>query len=368
MSKTGKKVILPEITKEKKNSIAHQPAISKISVNHTPVSSEAKSTNNRPKSNIKQINQTNKLNNVNQNKPKLSIGSKINNKDSSNSVINKDADTSKSKILSYSRVGQSKLDASNKTKVIGEIEQENEDERRRTELNAKLDNFILTSAKNKKYKSTLEGNGTEKAFYTKLKDCSKKINITSLSDNKSKEENDKFELVEKSYLDKIREENEVIKKSINEIKDKLKELKLRKFKETGELNCKKFLSDNQDKLKSDNVKELENLVKENENLELINSKLKSLFTGVTVDKNSLYSAVVELLKEFDKKLANEFLTIYHSFNNEGFVFTNKVSEEEKIEKLLGKISLLQYQIEYDKALKKAQDKLDKEIKTTHSEQ
>jgi hypothetical protein len=359
MSKPGKKVVLPQITKEKKNSIAHNPSISKISSNHTPVSSELNKNNTRPKSNIKQSNI------LNPKKPKLSIGSNnINYKDSSNSIVNKDADTSKSKILSYSRLGgQSKLDASNKTKVIGEIEQENEDERRRTELNAKLDNFILTSAKNKKYKSTLENNGIEKAFYTKLKDCSKKININNLSDNKSKEENDKFELVEKSYLDKFREENEVVKRSINEIKEKLKELKLRKFKETGELNCKKFLSDNQDKLKSDNVKELENLIKENDNLELINSKLKSLYTGVTVDKNSIYSAVVDLLKEFDKKLANEFLTIYHSFNNEGFVFTNKVSEEEKIEKLLGKISLLQYQIEYDKALKKAQDKLEKDFKT-----
>lgn len=273
----------------------------------------------------------------------------------------KELDTSKSKIVSFSKIGgTSRLDISNRTKIIGETEVENEEENYRNEMNSKLDALINNSSKNKKYKFTLENNDYEKKLYTKFKECNKKMSNNDLSDNKSKEENDKFELVEKSVLDKLRNENDSILKNINDIKERLKELNIKKFRELGELNCRKYLSDNQEKLKTENIKYNQSLNLQGNYLKTLNEKLRNEFAGVCNDRNSLYNAVVSILKDYDGDCVEEFISTYNAFNNESYIVNNKGDDENKIEKLLGKISLLEYQIEYEKAIKKEMEKKEKE--------
>ena len=71
-----------------------------------------------------------------------------------------------------------------------------------------------------------------------------------------KEEGEKCQLVEKNIVDTYREENAHYKHSIDKLQRAISELKTSLFKTTGENNFVKQASDYQNRLKSDNIKQL----------------------------------------------------------------------------------------------------------------
>ena len=299
--------------------------------------------NNKTNGNAKDKNDKNK----NKNDPKGKLKLKDNKKNEvSNQFENSKRGVSISKIMGQSAI--SKGDGSKIIKAINETEFETEEANNILEMNNKLDIYINSKSKNKVLNNTVENCEIENKIYSKLKEFSKKFDINNLMDKKTKEENERFELVEKDYIDKIRDENEIIQKSINEINDKLKDLKFKKFKETGEFNCKKHMYQKEEKTRKDNTQEIQMLYKENQYLNSQNITLKEELTGAHVDKNSLLNAISTMLKEYNINIYNEFVNKYRTYNNETYLTFNQQSEEEKVEVYLGKINTIENEIENEK--------------------
>lgn len=222
-----------------------------------------------------------------------------------------------------------------------EIKKENDDlaadieeERRLNEKNEKIDKYIMKcseSSKRSKFVSILE---TE--FYQKLKLCSNSINNLSLSD-KSKEETDKFELVEKSYMDQLKVETEEMLLNVKNIEEMHEKIKTQHFKDTAELDFKKYIYEKESKAEKNDV--INKQQAEEEHIKLLEQKkiLSHKLTCAKVERDDVYNTMMYFLRGYNNKLANEFISLYNSYNNESFLSSYINPDQEKIEDLLQQI-------------------------------
>jgi hypothetical protein len=161
-----------------------------------------------------------------------------------------------------------------------------------------------------------------------------------------KEEDDRYELVDKLYYETLTKDNNELVKSVKQLEDDIVELKISLKKTGGELNIVKYLSDHQEKLKTENVKRLKSLDVEISCAKTINQATKKNYSKDMMDKDNLFKAIVNLLeRNFDKRIIEEYRRIYNVFNNEFFLANFKPVEEQNVENLLGRIHNLKKQIE-----------------------
>lgn len=212
---------------------------------------------------------------------------------------------------------------------INNHNQELEEEQRMNQINQKLDNYIIKSSENKKLRSTIENNSNEKEFYITIKNCLESISKKDLS-GKTKEETEKYELVEKEYIMNIRQENNELKEVVDELNMKISSIKERIFRDTGELMFRKYENEKQEKRKNFDKSDSERISKENLDLKKLNSQLKVTLSTVNLENDEIYNMIVFYMKNgknSNERLLNEFKRIYNSYNNESFLAsTNSIDE------------------------------------------
>lgn len=156
-----------------------------------------------------------------------------------------------------------------------------------------------------------------------------------------KEEGEHLQLVEKSIVDKLRDENLHYSNALNKLKDKISELKLKLFKATGENNFVKQASDYQNTLKTDNARQLHNMEKMLNECREMNKVLRDELTSKRVQKDALFRAVYGLIMKYNCEMANEFKNIYQCYNNQFYMINHKGLDEKYIEDLFSQIHVLE---------------------------
>ena len=156
-----------------------------------------------------------------------------------------------------------------------------------------------------------------------------------------KEEGEHLQLVEKSIVDKLRDENMHYSNALNKLKQKITELKLKLFKATGENNFVKQASDYQNTLKTDNARQLHNMEKMLNECKDMNKVLRDELTSKRVQKDALFRAVYGLIMKYNCEMANEFKHIYQCYNNQYYMINHKGLDEKYIEDLFSQIHVLE---------------------------
>lgn len=188
----------------------------------------------------------------------------------------------------------------------------------------------------------IENNNQDLNFLIEMNNTNKELsdfNFTS-----PKEEGEKFQLVEKSIVDKYREENTKYSESIQKLKIKIADIKEKLFKATGENNFVKQASDYQNTLKSDNAKQLKNMEKMLNDCIDQNKKLREELIAKQIQKDSLFRAVYTYIKKYNDEMANEFKNIYQCYNNQYYMINRKGIDEKYIEELFSQIHVLERKI------------------------
>lgn len=175
-------------------------------------------------------------------------------------------------------------------------------------------------------------------FAKKLKNSYKsfkKFNITS-----PREENLEVVLVENKFIQNLKNENKSLEKEIMEKKKKFENRKIDAMKTIGENNFLKQMSENQEKLKIENIKLVDNLNLEIKQTEKFINSQKSILAKEKIDKDNLFRIILSKLKQ--NKLDQEFLQFFNTLSNKNFIISNL--GENSIESSLGKISKLEKQL------------------------
>jgi hypothetical protein len=219
----------------------------------------------------------------------------------------------------------------------------NKEELERTRQQLLLDK-IIQHTEIKRKTVGIESKDNEKKLITgltKLFETMKGRSLMSL-----KEEDDRYELVDKTYYETLTKENQELAKAVKTLEDDIVELKTSLKKTGGELNIVKHISDHQAKLKTENVKRLKSLDIDLNCARTLSESLKKNYSKEMMDKDNLLKAIVTLLeRSTNDKNVEEFKRIYNVFNNEFFLANFKPIEEQNVENLLGRIHNLKKQIE-----------------------
>lgn len=188
----------------------------------------------------------------------------------------------------------------------------------------------------------IENNKKDLEFLEDMQNTDKEL--TDFNFTSPKEEGEKFQLVEKSIVDKYKEENAHYEESIKKLEKKISEIKNNLFKATGENNFVKQASDYQNTLKSDNARQLKNMEAMLHDCVEENKRLREELTAKKIQKDSLFRAVFTYIKRFNEEMANEFKNIYQSYNNQYFMINRKGVDEKYIEDLFSQINVLERKI------------------------
>ena len=188
----------------------------------------------------------------------------------------------------------------------------------------------------------IENNKKDLEFLEDMQNTDKEL--TDFNFTSPKEEGEKFQLVEKSIVDKYKEENTHYEESIKKLDKKISEIKNNLFKATGENNFVKQASDYQNTLKSDNARQLKNMEAMLHDCVEENKRLREELAAKKIQKDSLFRAVFTYIKRFNEEMANEFKNIYQSYNNQYFMINRKGVDEKYIEDLFSQINVLERKI------------------------
>jgi hypothetical protein len=244
----------------------------------------------------------------------------------------------------------------NKTKISNISEKTDfnlKDEFEEIRMNKFVDKIIKANGEKieKSYKFGLENisigeENTEKNFFTKLTQINNNLTDTGKKITSHKEENEMYELVQKNVLDDLRKENDKLSSEVKKIMDDMKDVTTMLTKTMGENNFLKEVSDNQEKLKSENDKKVVHLNDEIIHSKVLNSDLKTILTREKLEKDNLFRALINYTRNFDPNLANEFQSLFQAFNNQYFLAKYKPTSESDIEQFLGRINILEKEILY----------------------
>ena len=159
-----------------------------------------------------------------------------------------------------------------------------------------------------------------------------------------KEEGEKMQLVEKPIIDKYREENSHYEHSIQKFNKAIKELKINFFKTTGEKNFIKQALDFQNKINTNNTRQLKNINNMIIESKYINKQLREKLTEKIIEKDSLLNAVYNYISKYDVEMGNEIKNLIEKYNCQYCKVCEKSDEQKYIESLFNKIKILEKKI------------------------
>ena len=130
-----------------------------------------------------------------------------------------------------------------------------------------------------------------------------------------REEGEKCQLVEKSIVDKCRQEKEKYIKAVNKLTNEMNDLKHKLSKAKGENNFVKQAAEYQNRLKSDNAQ-----------------------------KDALMNALTTYIAKFDVTMAEELKNLVGIYNTQYYKVTNMGMDEKYVDDLFSKIKVLERKV------------------------
>jgi hypothetical protein len=183
----------------------------------------------------------------------------------------------------------------------------------------------------------LENSKNDYNFLTELNNINTQINDFVFTS--PKEEGEKYHLVEKTIIDKYKEENINYQKSVEKYTELIKNLKEDLFKSTGENNFVKQAAEYQNMLKSDNAKQLAHMEQMLEECKEWNKELKEELIQKTIQKDSLFNALFMYISKYDKEMAVEMENLVKMYNNQYFKMINLGKDEKYVDDLFNQIKV-----------------------------
>lgn len=159
-----------------------------------------------------------------------------------------------------------------------------------------------------------------------------------------KEKGEKCRLVEKSVSDKCKEENIQFTESVKKLEEEVKKLKSTLFKDTGENNFVIQAADYQNRLKSDNAKQLRHMETMVEECKLMNKMLREELSQKIIMKDSLMNALTTYIGKYDQNMAEELKNLVAMYDNQYYKVINMGSDEKYVDDLFSKIKVIERKI------------------------
>ena len=188
----------------------------------------------------------------------------------------------------------------------------------------------------------IENSNNDLNFLTSITSTNKRLDDFVFTS--PKEEGEKCQLVEKNIVDTYKEENAHYKHSIEKLQRAISELKNSLFKTTGENNFVKQASDYQNRLKSDNAKQLIHINNMLIECKYLNKNLKEELTKKIIEKDSLFNALYNYTSKFNVDMADELKNLIQIYNNQYVKVVDKGDDEQYIENLFQQIKVLERKI------------------------
>jgi len=159
-----------------------------------------------------------------------------------------------------------------------------------------------------------------------------------------REEGEKCQLVEKSIVDKCRQEKEKYMKAVSKLTKEVEELKHKLSKAKGENNFVKQAAEYQNRLKSDNAKQIEHMQTMYEECKYQNKLYREELTKSKIQKDSLMNALTTFISKYDVPMAEELKNLVSMYNNQYYKVINMGTDERYIDNLFSKIKVLERKI------------------------
>jgi hypothetical protein len=193
------------------------------------------------------------------------------------------------------------------------------------------------SNKNDLTNYAIENNQNDIDFLSQIE--STNSTLESFKFTSPKEEGEKSQLVERSILDKYREENSHNEEQIKKLNLNITDMKNKLFKSTGENNFIKQGTEFQNKQKSDNAKQIIFLQDLLEECKTLNKNLKDNLTEKKIQKDALFNALYNYMKKYDENMAIEMKSIINCYNKQLYMMNNKGVDEKYIDSLFSQIKI-----------------------------
>ena len=193
------------------------------------------------------------------------------------------------------------------------------------------------SNKNDLTNYAIENNQNDIDFLSQIE--STNSTLESFKFTSPKEEGEKSQLVERSILDKYREENSHNEEQIKKLNLNISDMKNKLFKSTGENNFIKQGTEFQNKQKSDNAKQIIFLQDLLEECKTLNKNLKDNLTEKRIQKDALFNALYNYMKKYDENMAIEMKSIINCYNKQLYMMNNKGVDEKYIDSLFSQIKI-----------------------------
>ena len=159
-----------------------------------------------------------------------------------------------------------------------------------------------------------------------------------------REEGEKCQLVEKSIVDKCRQEKEKYIKAVKKLTNEVEDLKNKLSKAKGENNFVKQAAEYQNRLKSDNAKQIAHMQTMLEECKLQNKLYREELTKSKIQKDSLMNALTTFISKYDPAMAEELKNLVSIYNNQYYKVTNMGTDEKYIDDLFSKIKVYERKI------------------------
>ena len=127
---------------------------------------------------------------------------------------------------------------------------------------------------------------------------------------------------------------------INEVED----LKNKLSKAKGENNFVKQAAEYQNRLKSDNAKQIEHMQTMLEECKLQNKLYREELTKSKIQKDSLMNALTTYISKYDAAMADELKNLVSIYNNQYYKVINMGTDERYIDDLFSKIKVYERKI------------------------
>ena len=159
-----------------------------------------------------------------------------------------------------------------------------------------------------------------------------------------REEGEKCQLVEKSIVDKCRQEKDKYIKAVNKLTKEVEDLKNKLSKAKGENNFVKQAAEYQNRLKSDNAKQISHMQTMLEECILQNKLYREELTKRKIQKDSLMNALTTYISKYDVAMAEELKNLVSIYNNQYYKVINMGTDERYIDDLFSKIKVFERKI------------------------
>ena len=203
-------------------------------------------------------------------------------------------------------------------------------------------NYSKSNDKNDINDYCIENSQKDLGFLNEMSSINKQFEDFMFSS--PREEGEKCQLVEKSIIDKCRQEKEKYLKTVKKLTNAVEDLKLKLSKAKGENNFVKQAAEYQNRLKSDNAKQIDHMQTMLEECNLQNKLYREELSNSKIQKDSLMNALTTYISKYDVVMAEELKNLVSVYNNQYYKVTNMGTDERYIDDLFSKIKVFERKI------------------------